>query len=537
MVVGSVGAVAPQPHIFMVLVDDWGWNDVGFHHEENRDIRTPNIDALVQEGIKLDRHYVYSWCAPTRSSLQSGRLPVHVTYTADPAAAHNPDDPVSGYAGIPRNMTGIASKMRAAGYRTHMTGKWDAGMATWDHTPMGRGYESFFGYYQHANDYYEQTVYSAVPGSEGGCDSGVDLWDTAGPAYGRNGTAYEEELFTSNTLAILEAHDPAEPLFLFHSFHIVHTPLQVPEEYESKFQHLVNKDHRKYAAMVFYMDEQLGVFVDKFRSKGMWENTLMVLSSDNGGAIYGGPFFGHQHPGASNAPLRGGKLSDFEGGIRVNAFVAGGFLPEGRRGSVVDGYIHVSDWYTTFCSLAGIDAVDDRAAAAGLPPVDGINQWPLIAGETEPSGHSEIHVSEMTLIQRPFKIITGSMEQMEPKNGKLPVKLFPEPLVIMNGKWPGYGLQSDVGSVTKFKNCFHGCLYNIETDPGEDLELVASNKTAYGPIRDRMKERLAELNKGLFRPHRGDADPAACDRIIANGGFFGPWVDMPEVTRSSLFVV
>ena len=127
-------------------------------------------------------------------------------------------------------MTGIASKMRAAGYRTHMTGKWDAGMATWDHTPMGRGYESFFGYFQHANDYYEQTVYSAVPGSEGGCDTGVDLWENEGPAHGRNGTAYEEELFTANTLAILEAHDPAEPLFLFHAFHVVHTPLQVPAD-------------------------------------------------------------------------------------------------------------------------------------------------------------------------------------------------------------------------------------------------------------------------------------------------------------------
>merc|ERR1712070_448803 len=403
--------------------------------------------------------------------------------------------------------------------------------ATWDHTPMGRGYESFFGYFQHANDYYEQTVYSAIQDSAGGCNVGVDLWDTEGQAYGRNGTTYEEELFTANSLAILEAHNPAEPLFLFHAFHIVHTPLQVPEDYEQKFRHILNKDRRKYAAMVFYMDEQLGKLVDKFRSKGMWENTLMVLSSDNGGAIYGGPFFGHQHPGASNAPLRGGKLSDFEGGIRVNAFVAGGFLPEGRRGSVVDGYIHVSDWYTTFCSLAGIDAGDDRAAAAGLPPVDGINQWPLIAGEAEPSGHSEIHVSEMTLIQRPFKIITGSMEQMEPKNGKLPVKLFPEPLVIMNGKWPGYGLQSDVGSVTKFKNCFHGCLYNIETDPGDDLELTAADMAVYGPIRDRMKTRLSELNKSLFKPQRGDGDPAACDRIKANGGFFGPWVDMPEIIQ------
>jgi arylsulfatase I/J len=170
-----------------------------------------------------------------------------------------------------------------------MTGKWDAGMATWDHTPMGRGYETFFGYYHHANDYYNETLSAGSTVHKDPCPgrSGVDLWNTTGPAYGKNGTIYEEEMFKQNTLEVLDKHDPSEPLFMFHSFHVIHSPLQVPEDYEKKFDFLKNDDHRKYSAMVYFMDEAIGMFVDKLKAKGMWDNTLMVVSSDNGGPIYG----------------------------------------------------------------------------------------------------------------------------------------------------------------------------------------------------------------------------------------------------------
>lgn len=156
---GAAGAgEGSKPHILLILVDDFGFNNVGFHRERNgsggkldREVSTPNLDNLARSGIELNRHYTYNYCSPSRASLQSGRLPVHVSWFNDDPITHNPEDPVSGFAGIPRNMTGIAEKLRGAGYRTHMTGKWDAGMATWEHTPMGRGYETFFGYYHHAN--------------------------------------------------------------------------------------------------------------------------------------------------------------------------------------------------------------------------------------------------------------------------------------------------------------------------------------------------------------------------------------------------
>lgn len=173
-------------------------------------------------------------------------------------------------------------------------------------------------------DYYTQTLSKQAMGRPrdicqlNGMEI-VDLWNTKGPAYGMNGTVYEEDMFKKNTLGVIAKHDPREPLFLFHSFHVIHTPLQVPAEQEAKFSFLKNRDRRLYAAMVNYMDTALGEFVEAFKRKSMWNNTLLILSSDNGGPIYGVPsLLVVQEGSANNIPLKGGKLSDWEGGIRVN---------------------------------------------------------------------------------------------------------------------------------------------------------------------------------------------------------------------------
>ena len=158
-----------------------GWAGAGYHRETpTPEVQTPTMDALVAEGIDLAHSYVFYCCSPTRSSLQSGRNPVHVNVlNADPDI-FNASNPTSGAAGVARNMTGIGTKMTAAGYRTHFVGKWgtlpstdpaasprraeaaadravpgaDAGMATPDHTPRGRGYHSAMNYFHHANDHH-----------------------------------------------------------------------------------------------------------------------------------------------------------------------------------------------------------------------------------------------------------------------------------------------------------------------------------------------------------------------------------------------
>ena len=190
-----------KPHIVLILVDDWGWANVGYHRETpTKEVQTPNFDSLCKQGIELDQHYAYRFCSPSRSSLMSGRLPIHVNILNDAPNFYNPDDPVSGFAAIPRNMTGIATKLKAAGYATHQVGKWDAGMATPDHTPVGRGFDTSFGYFHHANDYYTEHA--------GGCKfekkfhNVTDLWMTTGPADKFNGTAYEEEMFKQHVLEV-----------------------------------------------------------------------------------------------------------------------------------------------------------------------------------------------------------------------------------------------------------------------------------------------------------------------------------------------
>jgi arylsulfatase I/J len=116
-------AAAPKPHIVYALIDDYGWANAGWHRATpDPETVTPNLDALVKEGVELDRLYGHKFCGPSRAALQSGRLPIHVTVLDNPLPSVNPKDPDGGFQGIPRNMTGLATKLKSAGYATHFAG-------------------------------------------------------------------------------------------------------------------------------------------------------------------------------------------------------------------------------------------------------------------------------------------------------------------------------------------------------------------------------------------------------------------------------
>ena len=170
-------ATAVPPHLVMILVDDLGHGNVGFHRTEADpppEVATPNIDTLVSKGMVLDRHYVFKMCTPSRSSFLSGRFPVHVTQKL-----REPEEP---NAGVPRNMTGIGRVLKGAGYSTHQVGKWDAGMATPTHTPKGRGFDTSLGYFEHKNDFWTKGIMQSECLKAGaGYSNLTDLWDTDGP--------------------------------------------------------------------------------------------------------------------------------------------------------------------------------------------------------------------------------------------------------------------------------------------------------------------------------------------------------------------
>merc|ERR1740138_1627290 len=380
------------PHIFLVVVDDFGWADVGYHRDTpTNEVQTPHIDRLVKEGVELNRHYVHMTCTPTRASLQSGRLPVHVVTELVPPCDEN--------GAIPRNMTGIAAVLKRAGYATHQVGKWDAGMATPSHTPKGRGYDTSLTYFSHGNWMYSEREWLGSFDHRSDLQENgiVDFWDTDKPASHLNGTGYEEYIFRDRMLQILKDHDQAKPLFLQYDSKVAHYPLQIPPEYEQKFAHISYDNRRVYHAMINFLDDQLKNITDTMKELGMWDNTLMVLSSDNGGYVKDpqgtcnttdaswpgadeSTDFGHGtacsngEAGASNYPLRGGKDSNFEGGIRVNAFMSGGFVPKAVRGSKQEEMMHIADWYRTLGEgIAGVDPTDELAEASGLPPIDSLN--------------------------------------------------------------------------------------------------------------------------------------------------------------------
>lgn len=391
-------------------------------------------------------------------------------------------------------MTGLAEKLRGAGYATHQVGKWDAGMATPDHTPKGRGFQSSFGYFHHANDYYSETA--------GVCNRTkiVDLWDTDKPAHGMNGTGpdnYEEALFREQALNIISDHDSSMPLFLYYAPHIVHTPLQVPDRYVTKFSFIPDHDRQYYHAMVNYLDDVVGDLVEALKSHGLWDNLLLVTSADNGGPVYPGG-------GANNYPLKGGKMSDWQGGIRGNAFVSGGYLPQIMRGQKTDGYIHLADWYGTFCGLAGVDPTDQKAAKANLPPVDSMDMWPLISGQNSTSPRTDVPASNFTLISGDYKILAGTVGQAGWTGPLYPNSTNP------------------AGGIFASEHCGDtGCLYNIKDDPEERTNLADKMPD----MLKEMQSKLANYQATYFNPNRGKMWPGACDTAMNTyGGFWGPFL-------------
>jgi arylsulfatase B len=537
---------ALRPHIVFVMVDDWGWANVGFHAQgqpNSKEIQTPNIDAVAAEGLVLDRHYAFRFCSPSRSAFHTGRNPIHVNVLNDPIGDVNRSDPISGFSGIPRNMTGIAQKLADAGYNTVMAGKWHVGLATPDHTPQGRGFASSLAYLDGANDYWNSLVVggTAAASTQGFCPLPLnltDLWKDSGPAYGMNnswacsqdnqapGCVYEDELFTNFAINAINNNPSGTPLFLYFAPHSVHAPLEVPDAQLAKFSFINNTDRQRYSAMVNLMDSYVGEVIRALKAQGMWDTTLLVISSDNGGPIYLSSDPDTILTGAANNwPLRGGKISNWEGGIRVNALVGGGALPAARRNQTETGLIGMEDWYATFCALAGTDPTDDRAAAAGLPPIDSLNMWELLSGTNLTSPRSEVILGSAlpfpgdrtgyTIVQGlinsdGFKILIGQVDQ----------DTWTGPLYPNASSFPYQDNTHYCGDPNPpFNN--GTCLFNVFDDPTEHDDIAAQNPD----IVKQMGERLAAIQATVFSPHRGQPILLACEVSEKEyHGFVGPFL-------------
>ena len=255
---------------------------------------------------------------------------------------------------------------------------------------------------------------------------------------------------------------------------------------------------------------------------------MLVFSADNGGPVYWSPGSWFGGGGANNWPLKGGKASPWEGGVRASAFVSGGLVPQAQRGTKLEDKVHVADWYATFCALAGVDPTDHAAAAAGLPPVDSINLWPLLSGAntTAPRdvlplvvdvglGHAKIPlVNYSALIVGDWKWVVGLAIVQSFHQGPQ----FPNASLIPYGEFTN---KSYIQHCPDLGPLGGGCLYNLATDPNE-LDNVAERHIK---VVKQIREQLDALRVTKYQlPSDTSQEKACLAKKDEYGNFYGPWL-------------
>jgi arylsulfatase A-like enzyme len=327
---------AEKPNIIHILADDMGYADAGFNG--GTEIRTPNLDAIAKGGAILSSFYVQPVCSPTRSALMTGRYPCSTgIYTVVRPGAHW---------GLKLEEKTLAQVLRDAGYETAISGKWHLGEFEEAYRPTRRGFDHQYGLWFGAIDYYTHLR------------DGVLDWHRNDEPSKDEG--YSTHLIAKEACRIIREKNPDKPLFLYLPFNAVHGPHQVPESYCEPYANLKGV-RRTYAGMLSAMDEAIGQVLAALDEKKMRENTLIIFSSDNGGP----------EPGkvTSNGPLRAGKGTIYEGGIRVCAFANWpGHIPAGKT---INEPLHAVDWYPTLTKLVGAN-VNQKL------PLDGRDIWPVL---------------------------------------------------------------------------------------------------------------------------------------------------------------
>ncbi|XP_018010381.1 arylsulfatase B [Hyalella azteca] len=357
------GDVSSRPHVVFILVDDLGYNDVSWH---NPAVKMPNIASLAAEGVTLEQSYVLPVCTPTRSAILTGRYPYTI---GRQSSALKPLRPT----GLTLNATLLPEALKTVGYHTHAVGKWHLGFCKWQYTPTYRGFDSFFGFYTGGQKYYTKIKKADLK-----LDGGRKLV-VAGYDFRSDKKVFfpPEEEYSSLTFArrardvILTHGSSADgPLFLYLPFQSVHGPLQVPERYFNMYRGIDDTNRRIFLGMVSALDDAVGIVVSALRSSGLYNNSVIVFTSDNGGSTKGA---------GSNWPLKGHKSTLWEGGVRVPGFVHSPLL---SSPGVYRGLFHAVDWFATIAGLAG---------AAVPPEVDGVDQWAALAGREAPARDSFVY--------------------------------------------------------------------------------------------------------------------------------------------------
>jgi arylsulfatase A-like enzyme len=436
---GAVSAQARLPNIVMIVGDDLGYADIGIHGSQ--DIPTPNIDALARAGIRFTDAYVTGpHCSPTRAGLLTGRYQQRFGYEANMGAGSGPN------AGLPLSETTMADRLKTAGYRTALFGKWHLGSAEQLH-PLSRGFDEFYGFLGGEHSYFESAPTGVNPLLDG--RSRVDA------------TGYLTDVLTDRAVAFIK-REKARPFFLYLAYNAVHTPMHAPEKYLARFKGIADERRRTYAAMMSAMDDGIGRTLDALRAEGLEEDTLVIFFSDNGGPTMPTTTIN----GSTNTPLRGSKRQTWEGGIRVPFIVRWkGRLPEGKIESR---------------PIIQLDVLPTALAAAGVEPkaewnLDGVNLLPYLTGKLTGAPHEALYwrlFAHMAIRKGPWKLL---------KSAEGPL------------------LNADTGN----PDLSGAQLFNLVEDIGEKNDLAAAHPEKVRELADDWLRWSKEMAKPLWVPGAG----------------------------------
>ncbi len=343
----------PLPSFVIIISDDTGWNDVGYHGSE---IKTPNIDKLAQEGVELDKFYVSPTCSPTRVSLLTGK----------PASRFGILGPIAGKSelALPKSTITLPALLHKNGYQTAIMGKWHLGLRP-EVGPKQYGFEYSYGYFH------------------GQIDPYTHLYKHGDRTWHRNDIFVDEEGHATDLIIDEACHyvknlpDKSKPFFLYVAFSVPHFPLQEEEKWLDMYQNIENESRRLFAASMSHMDDAIGRLLTTLQQENLEKDVILIYLSDNGAqkewtnnkVQYDGKFTANDQLG-DNRPLRGWKGELYEGGIRVPALV---YSPSHLKAKQLQGVVSVHDIYPTIASRAGIPI----EAALQL---EGINIWSLLQG-------------------------------------------------------------------------------------------------------------------------------------------------------------
>lgn len=353
-----------KPNILIMVADDQGWRDVGFHGSE---IKTPTLDKLADENVQLNEFYVCPTCSPTRASLLTGKYPSRYGILG----------PIGGKStqALPTDAMNLPKALKKAGYSTALTGKWHLGL-TLETGPNHYGFDYTYGYLHGQVDQFTH-VYK----------NGDRTWHRNGKFVDEKGHA--TDLITNEAIKyITDIRDKSKPFFLEVTFSVPHYPLQEEEKWIAPYKDTIKNDSRRiFAASVAHLDYSVGKILETLKKENLEKDTIVFFLSDNGGQqnwLKPGKDYNGEHGPydvlGDNRPLRDYKNSLYEGGIRVPSIVR---WPGKLKANVVDEVISVADILPTVAYLAGVK-LDQNLN------LDGKNVWTAIA-EGGSTGKREIY--------------------------------------------------------------------------------------------------------------------------------------------------